>query len=102
MHPVAPGFGQAGEVARLRVSTFQYKVHYSSSLIYCGIFQITINLLSSEYSDASKGTQRTRWAPGGNAIMCADHALHRLSVIYIIYGLLHNFASFHVFYVFAR
>lgn len=38
-------------------SSFQYNMHCSFSFIYCGIFQIIINLLSSEYSDASKGTK---------------------------------------------
>lgn len=41
-------------------------------------------------------------ALGRCAIMCTYHVLHRVSVIYIIYVLLHNFASFHVFYAFVR
>lgn len=84
--------------------SFQFPIQWPFffQLVYCGRFQSTIHLLSSEYADASKGTHRTDQPPGRLAAACTYHAPQRLSVSYIIYALLHNLASFYVSYVFAR
>lgn len=65
------------DAARWRVSSFQNNTHYSFGLIYCGVFRITINLLSSEYSDASKGAPKDAISPRGNMLLRA-HIMVRI------------------------